>query len=144
MKTPIFLYIIVFIRRKGDRMKIGIKGQIEKVVENKDTAKVHGSGNLEVFATPAMIGLIEETCWKSVNDYLEDGQSTVGTHIDAKHLSASPLGSHIRCESELVEIDRKKLVFKAQVYDDKGMVGQAHHERFIVDSKKFMERAERK
>lgn len=125
-------------------MKIGVKGKIERYVENKDTAKVHGSGNLYVFATPAMVALIEETCWKSISDQLEANESTVGSHIDVKHLSASPVGMKVTCESELVELDRKRLVFKAKVYDERGPIGEADHERFIIDIEKFMARAERK
>ncbi len=125
-------------------MKIGIKGKIERYIENKDTAKVHGSGNLDVFATPAMVALIEETCWKSISDQLEANESTVGSHIDVKHLSASPVGMKVTCESELVELDRKRLVFKAKVYDERGPIGEADHERFIIDIEKFMARAERK
>lgn len=125
-------------------MKIGIKGKIERYIENKDTAKVHGSGNLDVFATPAMVALIEETCWKSISNQLEANESTVGSHIDVKHLSASPVGMKVTCESELVELDRKRLVFKAKVYDERGPIGEADHERFIIDIEKFMARAERK
>lgn len=125
-------------------MKIGVKGKIERYVENKDTAKVHGSGNLDVFATPAMVALIEETCWKSISNQLEANESTVGSHIDVKHLSASPVGMKVTCESELVELDRKRLVFKAKVYDERGPIGEADHERFIIDIEKFMARAERK
>lgn len=119
-------------------MEIGIKGKIEIIVNMDKTAKKVGSGNLEVFATPAMIALIEETSWKSVNEFLDKGQATVGTKLDISHLSATPIGMKVRCETELIEVDNKKLVFKAKVYDEKGLIGEGSHERFIINEEKFM------
>ena len=81
------------------------------VVEHKDTAAVYGSGSLEVFATPAMIALMEKTCLESVNAKIGEGNTTVGISVNIKHLKASPIGSLIRCDSKLVDVDRKRLVF---------------------------------
>ena len=100
-----------------------------------------GSGDLPVFATPAMIALVEKTASQSVVPYLEPGSSTVGTHLDIAHSSATPVGMTVVCETELVEIDRRRLVFSVRVYDQKGEVGSGTHERFVVDSQKFMDKA---
>jgi predicted thioesterase len=125
-------------------LSTGIKGAQSVEVSESNTAEAMGSGDLPVFATPAMIALIERTACQSVIPYLEIGQSTVGTHLDISHSSATPIGMTVVCETELVEIDRRRLVFKVRVYDSKGEVGSGTHERFVVDSARFMEKAELK
>ena len=108
------------------------------VVEHKDTAAVYGSGALEVFATPAMIALMEKTCLESVADKIGEGNTTVGIAVNIKHLKASPVGSIIRCEAEIVEVDRRRLVFSVKCFEGETLVGEGTHERFVVDSQKFM------
>ncbi len=125
-------------------LTVGIKGRIEVTVTNENTAKTMGSGELDVFATPAMIALIEETAWRSVADVLEDGQGTVGTKLDVAHVSATPVGLKVWCETELIEVDRRRLVFRAYVYDEAGKVGEGTHERFVVQNEKFAAKAESK
>lgn len=122
----------------------GIKCVIEDIVIEDQTALILGSGGLAVYGTPAMIRLMEHAAWSSVEDCMGEGYSTVGTLMNVKHLSASPVGAHIRCESELVEIDGRKLVFKVSAYDDNGLIGEGLHERFIINSEKFMDRAKSK
>ncbi len=119
-------------------LEIGLKGcQTETVTEEK-TACAVGSGSLAVYATPAMTALMEKTAMDSVAGELEDGMTTVGTLLDIVHTSASPVGAKITCESELTEIDRRRLVFRVTAYDDAGEIGKGTHERFIVDSVKFL------
>ena len=108
------------------------------VVEHKDTAAVYGSGSLEVFATPAMIALMEKTCLESVNAQIGEGNTTVGIAVNIKHLKASPVGSTIRCNAKLIEVDRKRLVFEVQCFEGENLIGEGIHERFVVDSEKFM------
>ena len=122
-------------------LQTGIKGKQTIVVTPAQTAAYYGSGALEVFATPAMVALLEETAWRSVQPYLEEGQATVGTRVDIRHLAATPLGGKVTCESELVEIDRRRLVFRVTARDDAGVVGEGTHERFIVDVEKFQAKA---
>ena len=110
------------------------------VVEHKDTAAVYGSGSLEVFATPAMIALMEKTCLESVNSKIGEGNTTVGIAVNIKHLKASPIGASIRCEAKLVEVDRKRLVFEVRCFEGEILVGEGIHERFVVDGRKFMEK----
>lgn len=125
-------------------MKTGIKNRIEEMVTEERTAKTMGSGELPVFATPAMVALIEETCWRSVAAELEDGQGTVGTKLDVEHVSATPAGMKVACESELIGIDGRKLSFKVKVYDEESLIGKGTHERFIVDNGRFLRKAESK
>ena len=108
------------------------------VVEHKDTAAVYGSGALEVFATPAMIALMEKTCLESVSTKIGEGNTTVGISVNIKHLKASPVGALIRCEAKLVEVDRKRLVFEVHCFDGDTLIGEGIHERFVVDGEKFM------
>lgn len=108
------------------------------LVEHKDTAAVYGSGSLEVFATPAMIALMEKTCLESVNSKIGEGNTTVGIAVNIKHLKASPVGAVIRCDAKLIEVDRKRLVFKVQCFEGDTLIGEGIHERFVVDSEKFM------
>ena len=103
-----------------------------------------GSGLVEVFATPMMVALIEQTCLESVLPHLEEGQGTVGTLVNVSHVSATPIGMRVWCESELVEVDRRRLVFKVKAYDECGLIGEGTHERFIIDNAKFMEKIKAK
>lgn len=128
----------------NDMLKIGVRGEKSVAVAMENTAAALGSGCLPVFATPAMITLMEFCAAESVGDFLDDGQSTVGTRIDIRHLSATPVGMTVRCETELVEIDRRRLVFACKAFDEAGLVGEGTLERFIVDNEKFMEKAGQK
>lgn len=125
-------------------METAITGRQTITVTEDKTAAVMGSGELAVFATPAMIALMENTASKSVADALEPGQGTVGTLIDVKHVAATPVGMEVTCETKLVEVDRKRLVFEVKAYDAAGVIGEGMHERFIIDNEKFMAKAEAK
>ena len=122
----------------------GIKGNRELVVTKELTAQAMGSGELPVFATPAAVALAEETAWRSVAAELEPGQGTVGTLLQIEHISATPVGMKVRCETELTEIDRRKLTFSVMVCDEAGVVANGTHCRFIVENEKFLGRAEKK
>lgn len=125
-------------------MEAGIKFEQEMTVGEKDTAKAYTSGTLEVFATPAMIALMEHTCMNAVASQLEDGCTTVGTALDVKHVSATPVGMRVRCECELTAVDGRALTFRVAAYDETGLIGEGTHGRFIVKTDKFMAKAESK
>lgn len=118
----------------------GIKGRREQTVTYEMSAARVGSGLVEVFATPMMVALIEQTCLESVLPYLHEGQGTVGTLVNVSHVSATPVGMRVWCESELMEVDRRRLVFKVKAYDECGIIGEGIHERFVIDTAKFMEK----
>ena len=122
-------------------LQTGIKGKIELTVTKDKCAGAIGSGELDVFATPAMIALIEETCWRSVVSELQPGEGTVGTALDIRHLAATPVGLKVTCETELTLVDRRRLVFSVKVYDPFGLVGEGTHERFVIQYEKFMKKA---
>jgi len=122
----------------------GLKGSQSVLVTEENTAAKVGSGLLPVFATPAMIALMEATCAQSVASELEEGCSTVGTHLNVKHSAATPVGMTVKCESELVEVDRRRLVFHVTAWDDAGIIGEGSHERFIVNNEKFLAKTQSK
>ncbi len=125
-------------------LKTGIKGHQELVVTQELTAKNMGSGVMDVFATPAMLALMEKTAFTSVAEYLNEGCGSVGTKVDIEHVASSPVGMKITCDSELIEVEGRKLVFKVEAYDEKGLIGKGTHERFIVENKKFQEKTDNK
>ena len=119
-------------------METGIKGHSTIVVTEDKVAASVGSGSMKVFSTPSMLALIESTCWHSVLPFLEEGQGTVGTKVELEHTAPSPIGAEVVCDSELIEIDRRRLVFKAVVSCGDTVIGTCRHERFIVNEEKFL------
>lgn len=122
----------------------GIRGRLEQTVTPEMSAARVGSGLVDVLATPMMIALIERTCNDSVLPHLEVGQGTVGTLVNVTHSSATPIGMRVWCESELVEVDRRRLVFSVHAYDECGPIGEGTHERFVIDTARFMQKIEAK
>ena len=114
------------------------------MVTEANSAAAVGSGLLPVFATPAMVALMEQTSWKSVAPYLNEGEGTVGTSLNISHSAATPLGMKVWCESELTEVDRRRLLFHVTCYDEAGVIGEGTHERFIIGNEKFLAKAEQK
>ncbi|MCI9411407.1 MAG: thioesterase family protein [Eubacterium sp.] len=125
-------------------LKTGIKGKETTIVDESNTAKTMGSGTLDVFATPAMTALMEKTAWKSVAEELEEGCGTVGIRLEITHDAPTPLGMKVTCESVLTGIDGRKLTFEVEARDERGKIGSGIHERFIIDNKKFQEKANQK
>ena len=125
-------------------LETGVKGQQSETVTNDKTAAEMGSGTLPVYATPAMIPLMEKTAMLSVAQYLGEDEATVGTRLEISHLAACGLGTKVSCESELIEIDRKRLVFEISAYDGETLIGQGKHERFIINTVKFMDKVNNK
>ena len=121
-------------------MVVGQKNKITIAVQTTDTAKAFGSGELEVLATPRMIALMENCAYKCIEDDLDDGASTVGTMINVKHLSATPVGMEVTVEAEVSEVDGRRIAFSLKAYDECGLIGEGTHERFIVYSEKFTEK----
>ena len=125
-------------------LSTGIKGQAETAVTEQNTAKAMGSGTLDVFATPAMVALMESAAYRSVAAELESGMGTVGTLMNVEHVSATPVGMRVTAESELTEIDGRRLVSTVKAFDDAGLIGTGTHERFIVVDEKFVAKAAKK
>ena len=122
----------------------GIQGEKKEQVTQENTALTMKSGALKVYATPAMIALMEKTAWESVQPYLEEGSGTVGTLMNVKHVAASPVGMKITCETELTKVDGRALTFSVKAFDEAGLIGEGEHERFIVYNEKFQAKADAK
>lgn len=116
----------------------GIKHHEEIIATENHSALAFGSGSVNVFATPAMIALMEKTAHNSVQALLPKGYTTVGTEVKIKHLKATPIGKRIRSDSYLRSVDGKKLLFELHAWDNKGMIGIGTHTRVIVEEKDFM------
>ena len=125
-------------------LEAGIKGRQEVMVDEGKCASAVGSGLLKVFATPAMIALMEKTAWMSVAPELGEGEGTVGTLLNVTHDAPTPIGMKVWCESTLEDVDGRRLVFSVEAFDEKGRIGGGRHERFIVGNEKFQAKADRK
>lgn len=125
-------------------ISIGMIGEKKEKVSDDNTAIKYGSGNVSVYATPAMIGLMEGACINAVDSYLEEGMSTVGTDLKIKHTAATPVGMTVRAVAEVTEVDDRRLVFTVKAFDDKEQIGIGTHERHIINLQKFIEKAEAK
>ena len=122
-------------------LKTGLKGRAEVAVTHENTAAVMGSGALEVFATPAMVALMEKAALESVQPCLEEGQGTVGTRLEISHLAATPVGMTVRAEAEVTAVEGKVITFAVRAFDEAGEIGSGTHTRVIVNSQKFLEKA---
>lgn len=119
-------------------MEIGLKYQSRVVVSADNTALKLGSGDMEVFATPAMIALMENAAMNAVASSLDEGATTVGTMMRSSHVKASAVGATITAEAELVAVEGRRLSFVVKAWDEQGTIGEGEHERFIVDRERFL------
>ena len=110
----------------------------KEIVNANNVATVVGSGSVEVFATPAMIALMEKTANNSLRNYLPEDCVSVGVEINTKHIKASAIGKELVCKSELIKVDGKKLFFNISAYEGEDMIGQASHTRVVVNKEKFL------
>ena len=118
----------------------GIKGSAETLVTPENTAEKLGSGDCPVFATPAMVALMEAAASRSVAPYLNECETTVGVSLNIRHNAATALGRAVRAESELTEVDGRRLFFQITAYDEAGAIGEGEHARAIVNREKFLAR----
>ncbi len=120
----------------------GMTGEIRTTVEEGFTARAIGSGDLAVYGTPAMIALMEAAALTAIEDYLPEGQASVGIEIEVKHLAATPVGEEVRARAEVTHVEGRKVQFLVQAWDEKEMIGDGTHTRFIIDVERFMQRVQ--
>ena len=125
-------------------LKSGLKNSVAITVTEELSAKNMGSGSLDVLATPALIAGMENVCMNCVQPFIEEGSTTVGTKVNVSHLAATPLGDTVTYKCTLVEVDKRRLVFAVEAFDSAGKAGEGTHERFIVDTARFMAKANSK
>lgn len=116
----------------------GITGTLQVTVTPGMTASALGSGNIDVFATPAMIALMEKTAMESVAPYLLPGQATVGSAVNIRHVKAVKVGRKVTCSTILTDVEGRKLVFSVEAHDESGLIGTGTHSRRIIDKDLFM------
>lgn len=123
---------------------IGLTNAVEDFVSEKNTALAVGSGSLKVFATPAMICLVEKATADLVEKNLPSELTSVGISLNAKHTAPTPCGMKIRVEVKIISVDGRKIVAEFFAFDERGEIGRGSHERFIVDRNKFQAKANAK
>lgn len=121
-------------------LEVGIKGHAEALVEPDDTAKVVGSGDLLVYATPCMVALMEGAACESIAPCLSEGESSVGTLMHVAHTAATPVGMQVHAESTVTAVDGRKISFEIVAYDEAGEIGRATHERVVIKAERFLEK----
>ena len=123
---------------------IGMTNTAEDIVTEKNTALALGSGSLKVFATPAMIRLIEQTSSQLVEKNLPQEFTSVGIALNVLHTSPTPPSMKVRAQVKIISVDGRKIFFDVVAFDERGEIGRGTHERFIVDRKKFQLKADAK
>lgn len=125
-------------------LQTGSTGEKKELVTQDNTAIRYGSGDVPVYATPALVGLMEGASIAAVDKYLPEGFCTVGVSIAIDHTAATPVGMTVTARAELVKVEGRKLTLAVEAFDDKEPVGRGTHERFIVQIDKFMARNQAK
>ena len=119
---------------------IGMKGEAITQVEREDTAAEVGSGSLLVYATPCMVALMEGAACEAIADALAEGQTSVGTELNIKHVSATPVGLEVRAEAEVTAVEGKVITFEVKAYDEAGLIGEGTHKRAVISAQRFLEK----
>lgn len=117
---------------------IGIIREDQRTVGQEDTAIAMKSGDLPVYATPALVAFLEYSAKELVRKYLDDNETTVGIKMEINHIKASKVGAAVRSKAEVVEVEGKKITFKVEAYEGETLLGFGTHERFVVDSSRFI------
>ncbi len=125
-------------------IEIGLKGRAETVVTPENTAAAMGSGLVPVFATPAMVALMEQAAASSLTPFLEEGQGSVGVHLDITHQSATPVGLKVWAESQVTAVEGKQITFSVAAYDEAGLIGQGTHKRACITVERFLAKTQQK
>ena len=119
-------------------LKKGLTARSTTMVVRENTAEVMGSGNLPVFATPAMVALLENAAMLAVASELEEGNTTVGALMNVSHVKPSGMGAEIQATARLVAVEGRKLTFEVKAEDGEGVIGEGTHVRYVVNAGKFM------
>jgi fluoroacetyl-CoA thioesterase len=121
-------------------LEISMHGEAVLVVGEAETAMAFGAGGVRVLGTPVMIGLMENAAWRLVQPELNEGETTVGTLVNVRHLAATPVGDTVVARAELIEIDGRRLVFRVSARDSRQIIGDGTHERTRILLDRFLAR----
>ena len=122
-------------------IEIGMKGEAATLAEREDTALEVGSGSLLVYATPCMAALMEAAACEAIEAGLSETETSVGTELNIRHISATPVGLEVRAEAEVTAVEGKTVTFTLQAFDEAGPIGRGTHKRVVVNSQKFLDKA---
>jgi len=123
-------------------LRVGLIGEAQTEVTTSNTADSMGSGTLPVFATPALIALMEGAATEALKEILMEEQSSVGIQVNIEHLSATPVGEKVTAFAEITRVDGRHVIFEVRAWDERELIGQGEHTRFIIDIERFMQRIE--
>lgn len=122
----------------------GVTGTLETTVTQEQTARHLGSGGVDVFATPAMVALMEGAAVRAIDPLLDEGQMSVGTEVNITHLAATPMGAQVKAEAVVTGRDRRKVFFTIKAWDEQELIGEGTHTRFVIDLDRYVARLEEK
>jgi fluoroacetyl-CoA thioesterase len=124
-----------------DKLAPGLTAEIKMTVTEADTADRWGSGSVPVLGTPTLVGLMEQAAVQALAGHLPAGHTSVGGRIDVHHLAPTPVGLQVRARAELLAVEGRRLVFRVEAWDEAERIGEATHERFVVDEGRFVVKA---
>lgn len=123
-------------------IEIGAEYSVSTVVDETNIASKAKSGSLPVFATPCMVALMEQAAAELLQKYLDDGSTSVGIQMNVSHLAATAIGATVTATAKVTAVDRRKVDFTVTAFDNAGLIGKGEHARFVVETEKFMAKAE--
>ena len=125
-------------------LRVGLIGEAITTVTSDLTAIAMGSGSVNVYATPALIALMEAAAVSAVEPHLTEGRTSVGIEVHIQHLSATPVGEQITAMAEITRIDGKRVIMEVRAWDERELIGQGTHVRYIINADEFMKRVSNK
>ena len=121
-------------------IEIGMKGEVQTVVEREDTAAEVGSGSLLVYATPCMVALMEGAACEAIAGELKETETTVGTELNIQHISATPVGLEVRAVATVTAVEGKVITFEVEAFDEAGPIGKGTHKRVLITAQRFLDK----
>lgn len=122
----------------------GLRGNADLAVGEEHTAPRIGSGKVHVLATPVMINLVEAAALAAVEHLLPAGCQSLGTHLDVRHIAATPVGMRVRASAEVVAVEGRNIRFRVEARDERELIGDGVHDRVVVNVARFDQRVQRK
>lgn len=127
-----------------DEIRVGLRTEATEQVQPEAVATHIGSGGLRVYATPAMVRFVEQSCFRMLEPLLEEGQTTVGVEIFLRHLAPTPVGGQVHLRAEITAVAEGRVRLQVELRDDLEVVGRGEHERAIIDVDRFQQRVRAK
>lgn len=118
-------------------VEVGLAGEARRIVTFEMTARALGSGDVDVYGTPALLALLEEAAVVALTGELEDQQTSVGMSANIEHLAPSRVGNEVRATARVTAVEGKRVSFEADAYDGETLIGRATHVRAVVDRSRF-------